>query len=81
MRVALRHKRNQGHRVGNIPFGSRLAADGQHLEPDAAKQTGLQEIRPDAERGHESTRDRRCFKRARVSRAPRDGLAAGMRER
>src|SRR5215468_3017234 len=32
-RDALRHKRSQGHRVGNIPFGSRLAADGQHLEP------------------------------------------------
>jgi len=44
-RDALRHKRNQGHRVGNIPFGSRLAADGQHLEPDAAEQAALQEIR------------------------------------
>jgi hypothetical protein len=31
--------------VGNIPFGSRLAADGQHLEPDAAEQAALQEIR------------------------------------
>jgi len=30
--------------VGNIPFGSRLAADGQHLEPDAAEQAALQEI-------------------------------------
>ena len=27
---ALWHKRNQGERVGNIPFGSRLAGDGQH---------------------------------------------------
>src|SRR5258706_8230038 len=44
-RDALRHKRNQGHRVGNIPFGSRLAADGQHLEPDLAEQAALQEIR------------------------------------
>jgi site-specific DNA recombinase len=44
-RDALRHKRNQGHRVGNIPFGSRLAADGQHLEQDAAEQAALQEIR------------------------------------
>lgn len=33
-RDALRHKRNQGQRVGNIAFGSRLAADGEHLEPD-----------------------------------------------
>jgi DNA invertase Pin-like site-specific DNA recombinase len=31
-RDALRHKRCQGHRVGNIPFGSRLASDGQHLD-------------------------------------------------
>jgi DNA invertase Pin-like site-specific DNA recombinase len=44
-RDALRHKRNQGQRVGNIPFGSRLAADGQRLEPDATEQSALQEIR------------------------------------
>ena len=44
-RDALRHKRSQGHRVGNIPFGSRLAADGQHLEADAAEQAALREIR------------------------------------
>jgi DNA invertase Pin-like site-specific DNA recombinase len=44
-RDALRHKQSQGHRVGNIPFGSRLAADGQHLEPDAAEQAALHEIR------------------------------------
>src|SRR5947207_2586259 len=37
-RDALRHKRNQGERVGNIAFGSRLAGDGQHLEPDPAEQ-------------------------------------------
>src|SRR5271163_4953651 len=33
-RDALRHKRSQGQRVGNIAFGSRLADDGEHLEPD-----------------------------------------------
>ena len=43
-RDALCHKRNQGERVGNIPFGSRLADDGQHLEPDPAEQTALVEI-------------------------------------
>src|SRR6185436_15997571 len=43
-RDALHHKRNQGHRVGNIPFGSRLAADGQYLEPDATEQSALREI-------------------------------------
>ena len=30
--------------MGNIPFGSRLAPDGQHLDPDAAEQAALQEI-------------------------------------
>jgi site-specific DNA recombinase len=44
-RDALRHKRGQGERVGNIAFGSRLAQDGQHLEPDPAEQAALAEIR------------------------------------
>jgi site-specific DNA recombinase len=44
-RDALRHKRSQGQRVGNIAFGSRLADDGQHLEPDPAEQAALAEIR------------------------------------
>src|SRR5271165_6734169 len=44
-RDALRHKRSQGQRVGNIAFGSRLAGDGQHLEPDPAEQGVLSEIR------------------------------------
>jgi site-specific DNA recombinase len=43
-RDAMMHKRNQGERVGNIAFGSRLAEDGQHLEPDAAEQAALAEI-------------------------------------
>src|SRR5216683_3228215 len=43
-RDAMRHKRNQGERVGNIAFGSRLADDGQHLEPDPAEQAALAEI-------------------------------------
>ena len=43
-RDALRHKRSQGRRVGNIAFGSRLADDGEHLEPDPAEQAALAEI-------------------------------------
>jgi DNA invertase Pin-like site-specific DNA recombinase len=43
-RDALRHKRGKGERVGNIAFGSRLAKDGQHLEPDPAEQAALAEI-------------------------------------
>ena len=44
-RDAMRHKRSQGERVGNIAFGSRLAEDGQHVEPDPAEQAALAEIR------------------------------------
>jgi site-specific DNA recombinase len=44
-RDALRHKRSQGERIGNIAFGSRLAVDGQHVEPDPAEQGVLSEIR------------------------------------
>jgi DNA invertase Pin-like site-specific DNA recombinase len=44
-RDALRHKRSQGERVGNIAFGFRLSGDGQHVEPDPAEQASLAEIR------------------------------------
>jgi len=40
-RDALQHKRGNGERVGKIAFGSRLAGDGQHLEPDSAEQAAL----------------------------------------
>jgi site-specific DNA recombinase len=44
-RGALRHKRSQGRRVGNIAFGSCLSEDGEHLEADRAEQATLAEIR------------------------------------
>jgi DNA invertase Pin-like site-specific DNA recombinase len=44
-RDAMRHKRAKGERVGNIPYGYRLAADGRHLEKDPGEQTALAEIR------------------------------------
>ena len=44
-RDALRHKRTNGERVGNIPYGSRLAADGVHVEDDPNEQAILAEIR------------------------------------
>jgi len=44
-RDALNHKRNRGERTGNVPFGSRLAADGRHLEPEPTEQAALAEIR------------------------------------
>jgi site-specific DNA recombinase len=44
-RDAMRHKRSQGERGGNIVFDSRLAGDRQHLEPDPPEQAALAEIR------------------------------------
>jgi hypothetical protein len=41
----MRHKRSNGERVGNIPYGYRLAADGRHLEEDPGEQKLLAEIR------------------------------------
>ena len=43
-RDAMNHKRSQGQRVGNIPYGSRLAEDRVHLEDDPAEQVVLAEI-------------------------------------
>lgn len=36
--AALQHKRSKGERVGAVPYGYRLAADGVHLEPDETEQ-------------------------------------------
>jgi DNA invertase Pin-like site-specific DNA recombinase len=43
-RDALRHKRTNGERVGNIRFGYRLCADRRHVEPDPSEQAVLAEI-------------------------------------
>lgn len=43
-RDALRHKRSQGQRVGNIAYGFRLASDSKRLEPEADEQAVLAEI-------------------------------------
>jgi DNA invertase Pin-like site-specific DNA recombinase len=39
--AALQHKRHVGERVGAIPYGFRLAADGRRLLADEAEQPGL----------------------------------------
>ena len=44
-RDALRHKRGNGERVGNIEYGYHLSKDQRHLEPDPAEQAALAEIR------------------------------------
>jgi DNA invertase Pin-like site-specific DNA recombinase len=51
-RDALRHKRSNGERVGNIEFGYRLSPDERHLEPDPTEQTSLAEIRNLHHQGH-----------------------------
>src|ERR1700730_5449063 len=44
-RDAMRHKRTNGERVGNIAFGYRLAPDGVHVEPEPTEQTAIAAIR------------------------------------
>src|ERR1700719_3390962 len=44
-RDAMRHKRSQGERVGDITFGYRLSRNQRHLDPDPAEQAALVEIR------------------------------------
>ena len=43
-RDAMRHKRTNGERVGNIAFGYRLTADGVHVEPEPAEQAMIATI-------------------------------------
>ena len=54
-RDAMRHKRLNGTRVGTVPFGYQMASDGVHLEPNAAEQKILRQIRLLRLNGH-STR-------------------------
>ena len=49
---ALRHKRGNGERIGNIQYGYRLSPDGRHLSPDPEEQAALQAIRKLREGGH-----------------------------
>ena len=44
-RAALAAKSAKGERVGTVPYGSTLAADGTHLEPNAAEQRTIEEAR------------------------------------
>lgn len=44
-RDAMRHKRANGERVGTVPFGYRVSADGCHLEADPSEQGILSRIR------------------------------------
>jgi site-specific DNA recombinase len=43
--MALDHKRSRGERIGEVPFGYRLQADGTHLEQDPGEQITLDQLR------------------------------------
>jgi DNA invertase Pin-like site-specific DNA recombinase len=51
-RDAMHHKRANGERVGTVPFGYGVAADGFHLEADPAEQGILARIRELKATGH-----------------------------
>lgn len=78
-RDALRHKRSQGERVGNIAFGYRLAADGKHVEPDPGEQTVLEEIRRLRGAGVSLRRIAAALNSRGLTNAPWHSLAAGTR--
>jgi hypothetical protein len=42
--AALQRKRARGERVGQIPYGSQLAADGVHLEPHKQEQMVIDDV-------------------------------------
>lgn len=44
-KAALQAKKSRGERVGHIPFGSQLAADGKHLEPCEYEQKTVESIK------------------------------------
>jgi site-specific DNA recombinase len=50
-RAALGAKRSRGERIGTVPFGYRVAADGVHLEPDAVEQDIMESVRELARQG------------------------------
>jgi len=48
---ALAHKKAQGRRVGEVPYGFTLAEDGDRLLPNAEEQEIIREIRARREAG------------------------------
>lgn len=55
-RDAMSHKRNSGERVGTVPFGYQLAADGVHLEAEPREQEIIGRIRALSQEGHSTRR-------------------------
>src|SRR2546426_469120 len=44
-RDAMQHKRANGQCVGNLAYGYRISADGEHVEPEPSEQKALAQIR------------------------------------
>ena len=44
-RTALRYKQARSERIGQIPYGARLAANGVRLDPDLAERATLADVR------------------------------------
>jgi len=44
-RDAMQYKRSNGRCVGNLAYGYRLSADGEHVEPEPSEQKALAQIR------------------------------------
>ncbi len=45
IRASLAEKKTRGERVGTVPYGYRLAADGVHMEPDDTEQGVVRTVR------------------------------------
>jgi site-specific DNA recombinase len=78
-RDAMRHKRANGERVGTLPFGYKLAADGSHLETDPAEQGILFRIRELKVGWFHDPADCRRTEPAGIHDAARDRLAVSIR--
>jgi DNA invertase Pin-like site-specific DNA recombinase len=45
IRASLAERRARGQRIGTVPYGFRLAADGVHIEPDETEQSVVDAVR------------------------------------
>ncbi len=45
IRASLAEKKNRGERIGTVPYGYRLSADGVHMEPDDTEQNVVSTVR------------------------------------
>lgn len=55
-RDAMGHKKANGERVGTVPFGFRLAADGVHLEREPKECEIIERVRTLSQEGHSTRR-------------------------